>query len=124
MVVVFDDTLYADVISDGMCVDSCVLYKKPASTVAMNINNHDGAQHTDLASALLHIEILQLMLAEKNAELSEVRKREEVYATLHEWVALGKISSPGPDVLNRMSELRASMKAFSEAVLSDGVGLG
>jgi hypothetical protein len=81
------------------------------------MNNHNGTQHTDLASALLHIEILQKQLAEKNTELSEVRQREEVYENLHEWVALGKVSSPGPDVLNRMSELRASMKAFSEAPL-------
>ena len=79
-------------------------------------SNYKNGQN-DLPSALLHIETLQKQLAEKNAELSEVRKREELYATLHEWVALGKISSPGPDVLNRMSELRASMKAFSEAPL-------
>jgi hypothetical protein len=82
----------------------------------------------DLPSALSHIEALQKQLAEKNAELSEVGNREEAaekqaaqlndaYEKLREWVALGLVPRPGPDDLNRMSELRASLKAFWEVTL-------
>ncbi len=92
----------------------------------MESNNKNG--QNDLPSALLHVETLQKQLAEKNAELSEVRQREEqaqnqvaqlndMNVKLREWIALGRVPIPGSDVLKRMSELRVALMAFSETAL-------
>ncbi len=90
-------------------------------------SNYKNGQN-DLPSALLHIETLQKQLAEKNAELSEVRQREEeaekqaaqlndMHMNLREWVRLGLVPRPGPDALKQMSEIRATLMAYSEAAL-------
>jgi len=90
--------------------------------------DHNSGEHKDLSSALSHIEALQKQLAEKNAELSEVRRQEVVAQNqaaqlndmnekLREWIGLGNVPFPGSDVLKRMLELRAAIMAFSETAL-------
>ena len=85
--------------------------------------SNDNNGQKDLLSAFSYIEALQKQLAEKNTELSEVRQREEaaknqhaqlndVNEKLREWIALGMIPSPGPDVLKRMSNIRVILMAF------------
>jgi hypothetical protein len=87
--------------------------------------DHNSGEHKDLPSALSHIEALQKQLAEKNAELSEVRQQGEAAQNqvaqitdmnekLREWIGLGKVPFPGSDVLKRMLELRVALMAFSE----------
>ena len=77
-------------------------------------SDHNSDEHKDLPSALSHIKALQKQLAESNAELSEVRQREEA---AREWVALGMVPRPGSDVSKQMSEIRAILMAFSGAAL-------
>ncbi len=90
-------------------------------------SNYRNGQN-DLPTALLHIEALQKQLAEKNAELSEVRQLEEeaknqvaqlndMNVNMREWLRLGLIPKPGSDVLKQMSEIRATLMAYSEAAL-------
>jgi hypothetical protein len=81
------------------------------------MDSNTSADHKDLSSALLHIEVLQKQLAENNTEREEQAKVNDMNKKLSEWITLGKDPRPGPDVLNRLSELRIDLQAFIETTL-------